>query len=270
METTRRNEIFLRVQPSYPHCHPRPFDLSNRVKKGMKKERDRRWSSGMRQRIQGWRFFERKFLISSLEALLRESPGESKTSTFFQKNASDLFLAPRRLPRLPCDLLFHRFITSLSLSLFSLSLSLSFPFVAQFHLIRFAPTKSRKLWEGKRERGNSLRGIQSHYLARETTSRLYADDALTPSGLLGRERERIHHSRAPRLALIISSGQTKSIFFRMEKREWEWQISREEYISRDVERAMNSCEDSNNASETLERRIVEINRFAMITVKFGG
>lgn len=42
----------------------------------------------------------------------------------------------------------------------------------------------------------------------------------------------------------------------METREWECQISREEYISRVVERAMNPCEDSNNALETLEQRIV--------------
>lgn len=136
------NGIFLRVQPSY-HSALSPFDLSNRVKRGMKKERGRRWSSGMRQRIQnrGLAIFRTKIFLSLLSS--GESPGESKMSTFFQKNASDLFLAPR-LPRLPCDLLFHRFIASLSLSLFSLSLSLSSPFVAQFHLIRSAPTKSSK------------------------------------------------------------------------------------------------------------------------------
>lgn len=110
-------------------------------------------------RIEGWRFFTN--FLSLLEASWpRESPRESKMSTF-QKNASDLFLARPRLARrlFPCDL-FHRF----NLSPLSLSLS-HFPYPRRLYprshtslslcraisFARFAPTKSRKLWEGMRE-----------------------------------------------------------------------------------------------------------------------
>lgn len=129
-------------------------------------------------RIEGWRFFTN--FLSLLEASWpRESPRESKMSTF-QKNASDLFLAPPRLAGrlLPCDL-FHRFSLS-PLSLFSLSLPSCFsilvhtpPFVAQFHLAvsrQLSRENCEKGWG--RERGNSLRGIlvpTRHYLARETS-----------------------------------------------------------------------------------------------------
>ena len=98
----------------------------------------------------------------------------------FQRNATDLFLAPQT--RLPCD---HPLcVSSLTLSLSNLTVRLfftllSYPFVAQFHLA-VSCQLSRKRWargknsgdggakEGGREGKNSLRGIlvsTRHYLA---------------------------------------------------------------------------------------------------------
>lgn len=147
---------YLRVQPSYPANSAlsltprRRFNLwfnASKKEEG-KKRKDLRGCPVFR--IEGWRFFT-NFLSVLFSCWPRESPRESKMSTF-QKNASDLFLArPRRL-LLPCDL-FHRFNLSLSLSLsFSLYSSHSrlYPrshisLCRAISFARFAPTKSRKL-----------------------------------------------------------------------------------------------------------------------------
>lgn len=201
---------YLRVQPSYPANSAlsltprRRFNLwfnASKKEEG-KKRKDLRGCPVFR--IEGWRFFT-NFLSVLFSCWPRESPRESKMSTF-QKNASDLFLArPRRL-LLPCDL-FHRFNLSLSLSLslfhFTLHTVVSIlvrtsPFVAQFHLPvsrQLSREKCEKRWG--RERGNSLRGSlvpTRHYLAPERPAG-YADDALTPSRLLEEgKREKIYIS----------------------------------------------------------------------------
>lgn len=195
-EWKRKRHIYAsnRVIPPTPHCHSRHDDGSTFGSTRIKKEKvkkERIFGDVQYSESRVGDFSRISYLFSCWP---RESPRESKMSTF-QKNASDLFLArPRRL-LLPCDL-FHRFNLSLSLSLslfhFTLHTVVSIlvrtsPFVAQFHLPvsrQLSRENCEKGWG--RERGNSLRGSlvpTRHYLAPERPAG-YADDALTPSRLL--------------------------------------------------------------------------------------
>ena len=191
-EWKRKRHIYAsnRVIPPTPHCHSRHDDGSTFGSTRIKKEKvkkERIFGDVQYSESRVGDFSRISYLFSCWP---RESPRESKMSTF-QKNASDLFLArPRRL-LLPCDL-FHRFNLSLSLFHFTLHTVVSIlvrtsPFVAQFHLPvsrQLSRENCEKGWG--RERGNSLRGSlvpTRHYLAPERPAG-YADDALTPSRLL--------------------------------------------------------------------------------------
>lgn len=165
-EWKRKRHIYAsnRVILPTPHCHSRHDDGSTfgstRVKKE-KVKKERIFGDVQYSESRVGDFSRISYLFSCWP---RESPRESKMSTF-QKNASDLFLArPRRL-LLPCDL-FHRFNLSLSLS-FSLYSSHSrlYPrshisLCRAISFARFAPTKSRKLWEG-------MRGGEGKFFARK-------------------------------------------------------------------------------------------------------